>query len=373
MKPKNIKVKDNEINISFFDKSEEIIKDEIVEDFDKKSEEKKDNTDKKIDALSNDKVKEKALSSQKIFRQNINKSYKNSQNKIKNKIEEYNLYLVFAASILTIMTLGWAIFYSFINNEYQNNRSKIFSMPKNFFKINLYENIMIWLFILIPPLLYVSYKKVKGIKIPFYFFNVFMEVLFIIVNMALWSDKLDSFFSKCSLYQEKPELFMYIFLLFFIIFLIVINLIVLKERKDKEINYSACLGYLYSSSKNLKKKNREGWKNSIFIILYVGILGLAYYGRAKPYESVVVEGQEVNGEKIKVIIGEYEGVYAIATATDDGKVIIFEKDSVELKKIENIKKVKKMYFREEKFGVKNVLSYSKKRWFKIQRFRYKRS
>ena len=325
MKPKNIKVKDNEINISFFDKSEEIIKDEIVEDFDKKSEEKKDNTDKKIDALSNDKVKEKALSSQKIFRQNINKSYKNSQNKIKNKIEEYNLYLVFAASILTIMTLGWAIFYSFINNEYQNNRSKIFSMPKNFF------------------------------------------------NMALWSDKLDSFFSKCSLYQEKPELFMYIFLLFFIIFLIVINLIVLKERKDKEINYSACLGYLYSSSKNLKKKNREGWKNSIFIILYVGILGLAYYGRAKPYESVVVEGQEVNGEKIKVIIGEYEGVYAIATATDDGKVIIFEKDSVELKKIENIKKVKKMYFREEKFGVKNVLSYSEKRWFKIQRFRYKRS
>lgn len=247
------------------------------------------------------------------------------------------------------MTLGWAIFYSFINNEYQNNRSKIFSMPKNFFKINLYENIMIWLFILIPPLLYVSYKKVKGIKIPFYFFNVFMEVLFTIVNMALWSDKLDSFFSKYSLYNEKPELFMYIFLLFFTIFFIVINLIVLKERKDKEINYSACLGYLYSNSKSLKKRNKERWKISIFITLYMGILGLAYYGRAKPYESVLVESQEINSKKIKVIIGEHEGIYAIATATDDGKVIIFEKDSVELKKIEDIKKVKKMYFREEKF------------------------
>ena len=246
------------------------------------------------------------------------------------------------------MTLGWAIFYSFINNEYQNNRSKIFSMPKNFFKINLYENIMIWLFILIPPLLYVSYKKVKGIKIPFYFFNVFMEVLFTIVNMALWSDKLDSFFSKYSLYNEKPELFMYIFLLFFIIFFIVINLIVLKERKDKEINYSACLGYLYSNSKNLKKRNKERRKNVIFIALYVGILGLAYYGRAKPYESVLVESQEINSKKIKIIIGEHEGIYAIATATDDGKVIIFKKDSVELKKIEDIKKVKKMYFREEK-------------------------
>ena len=345
MKPKNIKVKDNEINISLFVKSEEIIKDEIVEDFDKKSEEKKDNTDKKIDALTNDKVKEKALSSQK----NINKNYKNAKNKLKNKIEEYNTYLGFIVNILTIITLGWTIFYSFMNNEYQNNRAKFFSMPKNFFKINLYENIMIWLFILIPPLLYMSYKKVKKIKIPFYFFNVFMELLLTIVNMALWSDKLDLFFSKYSLYQEKPELFMYIFLLFFIIFLIVINLIVLKERKDKKINYSACLGYLYSSSKNLKKKNREGWKNSIFIILYVGILGLAYYGRAKPYECVVVEGQEINSKKIKVIIGEHEGIYAIATATNDGKVIIFEKDSVELKKIEDVKRVNRKYFREEKF------------------------
>ena len=36
-----IKVKDNEINISFFDKSEEIIKDEIVEDFDKSKKIKK--------------------------------------------------------------------------------------------------------------------------------------------------------------------------------------------------------------------------------------------------------------------------------------------------------------------------------------------
>ena len=345
MKPKNIKVKDNEINISLFVKSEEIIKDEIVEDFDKKSEEKKDNTDKKIDALTNDKVKEKALSSQK----NINKNYKNAKNKLKNKIEEYNTYLGFIVNILTIITLGWTIFYSFMNNEYQNNRAKFFSMPKNFFKINLYENIMIWLFILIPPLLYMSYKKVKKIKIPFYFFNVFMELLLTIVNMALWSDKLDLFFSKYSLYQEKPELFMYIFLLFFIIFLIVINLIVLKERKDKKINYSTCLGYLYSSSKNLKKKNREGWKNSIFIILYVGILGLAYYGRSKPYECVVVEGQEINSKKIKVIIGEHEGIYAIATATNDGKVIIFEKDSVELKKIEDVKRVNRKYFREEKF------------------------
>ena len=349
MRTKNIKVKDNEINISFFDKSEEIIKDEIVEDFDKKSEEKKDNTNKKIGALTNDKIKEKALSSQKIFKQNINKSYKKNQNKLKNKIEECNIYLVFAVSILTIITLVWTIFYSFINNEYQNNRAKIFSMPKNFFKINLYENIMIWLFILIPPLLYMSYKKVKGIKIPFYFFNVLMELLFTIVNMVLWSDKLDSFFSKCSLYNEKPELFMYRFLLFFTIFFIVINLIVLKERKNKEINYSACLGYLYSNSKNLKKRNKERWKNVIFIVLYVGILGLAYYGRAKPYESVLVESQEINSKKIKIIIGEHEGIYAIATATDDGKVIIFEKDSVELKKIEDIKKVKKMYFREEKF------------------------
>ena len=116
-------------------------------------------------------VNKKILSSQKVFNQSINsinKNYENSQNKIKNKIEEYNLYLVFTASILTIMTLGWTIFYSVINNEYQNNRSKIFSMPKNFFKINLYENIMIWLYILIPPLLYIFYKKVKGIKIPFY-------------------------------------------------------------------------------------------------------------------------------------------------------------------------------------------------------------
>ena len=205
MRTKNIKVKDNEINISFFDKSEEIIKDEIVEDFDKKSEEKKDNTNKKIGALTNDKIKEKALSSQKIFKQNINKSYKNNQNKLKNKIEECNIYLVFAVSILTIITLVWTIFYSFINNEYQNNRAKIFSMPKNFFKINLYENIMIWLFILIPPLLYMSYKKVKGIKIPFYFFNVLMELLFTIVNMVLWSDKLDSYKSYSFKRKKKQR------------------------------------------------------------------------------------------------------------------------------------------------------------------------
>ena len=176
-----------------------------------------------------------------------------------------------------------------------------------------------------------------------------MELLFTIVNMVLWSDKLDSFFSKYSLYNEKPELFMYIFLLFFTIFFIVINLIVLRERKSKEINYSTCLGYLYSSSKNLKKRNKERWKFSIFITLYVGILGLAYYGRAKPYESVVVEGQEVSGKKIKVIIGEYEGIYAIATATDDGKVIILEKENVEFKKIEDVKRVNRKYFREEKF------------------------
>ena len=130
----------------------------------------------------------------------------------------------------------------------------------------------------------------------------------------------------------------YIFLLFFTIFFIVINLIVLRERKSKEINYSTCLGYLYSSSKNLKKRNKERWN---FITLYVKILGLAYYGRAKPYKSVVVEGQEINGEKIKAIIGEHEGVYAIATAIDDGRVIIFETENVELKKIEDIKKVGK--------------------------------
>ncbi len=141
----------------------------------------------------------------------------------------------------------------------------------------------------------------------------------------------------------------YIFLLFFTIFFIVINLIVLRERKSKEINYSTCLGYLYSSSKNLKKRNKERWKISIFITLYVKILGLAYYGRAKPYKSVVVEGQEINGEKIKAIIGEHEGVYAIATAIDDGKVIIFEAENVELKKIEDVKKVNKKYFMEEKF------------------------
>ena len=60
---------------------------------------------------------------------------------------------------------------------------------------------------------------------------------------------------------------------------------------------------------------------------------------------------------------------------DDPEISDYEYDMMmkELKKIENIKKVKKMYFREEKFGVKNVLSYSEKRWFKIQRFRYKRS
>ena len=73
------------------------------------------------------------------------------------------------------------VFYSFMNNEYKNNRAKIFSIPKNFFKINLYENTMIWLFILIPPLLYMSYRKVKGIKIPFYFFiflwNCFLQLL----------------------------------------------------------------------------------------------------------------------------------------------------------------------------------------------------
>ena len=74
-----------------------------------------------------------------------------------------------------------------------------------------------------------------------------------------------------------------------------------------------------------------------------------YYGRAKPYESVVVEGQEVSGKKIKVIIGEYEGIYAIATATDDGKVIILEKENVEFKKIEDVKRVNRKYFREEKF------------------------
>ncbi|QQB74592.1 hypothetical protein I6H56_03810 [Fusobacterium canifelinum] len=353
MRKKYIKIKNVKNEIAFFNNDKE--RGKKISKFQEMD--KKEDTNKKTDTLTNniknrEKVDEKILSSQKVFKQNINRKYENSQNKIKNKIEENNLYLVFVASILTIITLGWTIFYSFINNEYQNNRAKIFSMPKNFFKINLYENIMIWSFILIPPLLYMSYKKVKGIKIPFYFFNVFMELLFTIVNMALWSDKLDSFFSKYSLYNEKPELFTYIFLLFFAIFFIVINLIVLKEKKDKEINYSACLGYLYSSSKNLKKRNKERWKIYIFIILYVGILGLAYYGRAKPYESVVVEEQEVNGEKIKVIIGEYEGIYAIATATDDGKVIIFEKDSVELKKIEDIKKAKKMYFREEKFKQK---------------------
>jgi len=328
MKPKNIKVKD----------------------FDKKQEDKKEDINKKIDTLTDDikdreEVKEKTLLPQK----NINRNYKNAKNKLKNKIEEYNTYLSFIVNILTIMTLGWTIFYSFMNNEYQNNRAKIFSMPKNFFKINLYENIMIWLFILIPPLLYTSYRKVKGVKIPFYFFYVFMELLFTIINMVLWSDKLDSFFSKYSLYNEKPELFMYIFLLFFTIFFIVINLIVLRERKSKEINYSTCLGYLYSNSKSLKKRNKERWKFSIFITLYVGILGLAYYGRAKPYESVVVEGQEVSGKKIKVIIGEYEGIYAIATATDDGKVIILEKENVEFKKIEDVKRVNRKYFREEKF------------------------
>lgn len=60
-----------------------------------------------------------------------------------------------------------------MNNEYKNNRAKIFSIPN--------ENIMIWLFILIPPLLYMSYRKVKGIKIPFYFFmflwNCFLQLL----------------------------------------------------------------------------------------------------------------------------------------------------------------------------------------------------
>ena len=182
MRTKNIKVKDNEINISFFDKGEEIIKDEIVEDFDKKQEDKKEDINKKIDTLTDDikdreEVKEKALLPQK----NINRNYKNTKNKLKNKIEEYNTYLGFIVNILTIMTLGWIIFYSFMNNEYQNNRAKIFSMPKNFFKINLYENIMIWLFILIPPLLYMSYRKVKGIKIPFYFFmflwNCFLQLL----------------------------------------------------------------------------------------------------------------------------------------------------------------------------------------------------
>ena len=71
MKPKNIKVKDNEINISFFDKSEEIIKDEIVEDFDKKQEDKKEDINKKIDTLTDDikdreEVKEKTLLPQKI-------------------------------------------------------------------------------------------------------------------------------------------------------------------------------------------------------------------------------------------------------------------------------------------------------------------
>ena len=147
MKPKNIKVKD----------------------FDKKQEDKKEDINKKIDTLTDDikdreEVKEKTLLPQK----NINRNYKNAKNKLKNKIEEYNTYLSFIVNILTIMTLGWTIFYSFMNNEYQNNRAKIFSMPKNFFKINLYENIMIWLFILIPPLLYTSYRKVKGVKIPFY-------------------------------------------------------------------------------------------------------------------------------------------------------------------------------------------------------------
>ncbi len=182
MKSKNIKVKDNEINISFFDKSDEIIKDEIVGDFDKKQEDKKEDINKKIDILTDDiknreEVKEKILLPQK----NINRNYKNAKNKLKNKIEEYNAYLGFIVNILTINDIKMDNFYSFMNNEYKNNRAKIFSIPKNFFKINLYENTMIWLFILIPPLLYMSYRKVKGIKIPFYFFmflwNCFLQLL----------------------------------------------------------------------------------------------------------------------------------------------------------------------------------------------------
>ncbi|WP_339015194.1 hypothetical protein LDK28_10010 [Fusobacterium animalis] len=103
MKPKNIKVKDNEINISFFDKSDEIIKDEIVGDFDKKQEDKKEDINKKIDILIDDiknreEVKEKILPPQK----NINRNYKNAKNKLKNKIEEYNAYLGFIVNILTI-------------------------------------------------------------------------------------------------------------------------------------------------------------------------------------------------------------------------------------------------------------------------------
>lgn len=340
MKPKNIKVKDDEISISFFDKGEEIIKDKIVEDFDKRQEAEKEDI-KKTDTLTNDikdreEVNEKILSSQKVFKQSTNRNYENSQNKIKNKIEEYNQYLVFATSILTIMALGWTIFYSFINNEYQNNRAKIFSIPKNYFEVNLYENIIIWIYILIPPLLFISYRNIDKIKKFFYFFNVFMESFFTIINMALWSDKLNLFFSRYSIYNKNQELFMWIFLIILIIIIIVTNFMLTKERKNKEINYFTCLGYLYSNSRNLKKKNREKWKNFIFILLYIGMLGLVYCGRGKTYERVIIEGQGISSEKIKIIIGEHKGIYAIATATmtDNGKIVIFETDNVELKKIE---------------------------------------
>ena len=323
MRKKYIKIKNVKIEIAFFYNEEERCKKiSGFQEIDKKEEEK---LDKK----------------QKTSRGNINVPEPNDE-KVRGTIEKINVYLSFFVYLLTLITTGGMIFYFFANNEYQIRMAQLFSLPKNFFSIDIYEGILIWI-LLVPLFLYIFNIKVKKLKVPFYLYFLTVEILFLIFNMLFWSDKLDIFFKKCPFYSSHPETFVYTFLLALIVVLFVINSLVFIT--SKKIN------------------------SIILITLYIIMFGLACWGKGKGYQVVT------ENKNIEVVIGYCDGRYAIvpASISEDGKTIILEKDSVELKKIEDIKKVKKMYFREEKFGVKNVLSYSEKRWFKIQRFRYKRS
>lgn len=282
MKIKNFKATEEEINIDFFEESKEEYSEKI----------------KWIDIDSSSK---KELDWRKV-----------------------NFKLSLLSTILTIISSSSVIFYFIFNANYKVEKKLFYSLPKQFFNIDLSEYLLLSLLIGTPifyfGLMLANYKKYKNLeyKISAYIVLVSMEVLYVVLNMGLWAKELDEIFMDWSFYKSDRGLFVFLFIIVVTIFFLAINSTVFLKAnyRNKFLNF---LG------------------KSAFALIGLSYTIVSFYvflGKKDSYDIINILKENY------VIVGYHDGEYAVATYEIDeekNQIKIFNDDVRKVKKdiIEN--------------------------------------
>lgn len=240
---------------------------------------------------------------------------------INEKRIDYFKIIEISASLTGLLAFAYGVIFYILNNIYQQDRAKYFSIPINFFSSNIMEYTyiigilsvpLIWIFYFLKNLSDEEGKMISCIEI------ALLEVLYFIIGMNLWNWKLDSFFSNYQYYKENPIKFVNILIILGILAIIAINLLLFIKLKSK-------------------------FSIVIAAIIYIFFLMILMYGKRDIYFEVFLRSEESNRRYF--VIGNSEGNYAIATAEVKKDCIIFSNEAVKIVKIEDIERFNAQIYR----------------------------